>query len=739
VGGGRENAVGRRGRVRGCRGGRLALAVALAGSLGATLAVVPASVAGATTVTVTNCNNAGPGSLRQVVASAAAGDTITFDLSPACSTISDPTGTILILTDMTITGPGPAALAVSGTGTNGVFQVASGVTASLSGLTIEDAMADDGGAIDNDGDLTLADSTLSDDSAVGTASANGNGGAVWNGAGTLTMTDDTVSGGSANGNGGAIFNDGGTVTLTDSTVTGYSGANGGGIDNASGSLTLTGSTVSDNTAAAADGADGGGIDNNGTLTLTSSTVSDNTVSPTSGDLSEGGGVWNGHGDTTTVTDSTVSGNTAGGSAADDETSEGGGLANDDGTVSVTDSTLADDSALSSTSGGQSLGGAIFSAGNYGGGTVTVTASTVSTNTATGRIDFGGGIYSADNGTSGDTVTLENTTVADNTISGQGYGVGVYNGGHSTLNVANSTVVDNVGTPSDPESGDGIYGGGGGTGSTTLEATIVADNGSSGDCYGEITDDGYNVDDDGSCGLSLPSISDYATLSRTLGPLADNGGPTQTIALLPASPAIDYVPAADCPPTDQRGVARTAPCDIGAYDTDGLVAQVITFTSTAPTGATVGGPSYPVTATGGASGNPVTFIIDSLAASVCTIAGAVVSFTGAGTCTIDANQDGNAEYQTASQVQQSFAVTSPGPRPTIARFTPAKGKVGRKITVTGTNLAGATLVSLDGTAVTPLTDKATKITFKVPVGATTGTISVTTAGGTVTSTTSLTVK
>ena len=437
----------------------------------------------------------------------------------------------------------------------------------------------------------------------------------------------------------------------------------------------------------------------------------------------------------------MSGNTAGGSGTDDETSEGGGLANDDGVVSVTDSTVAGNSALSSSTGGQSLGGGIFSAGNYGGGTVTVTASTVSANTATGRIGFGGGIYSADNGTSGDTVTLDNSTVADNTISsspGEGYGVGLYNGGHSALSVANSTIVGNLSTPSDPENGNGIYNDGG-AGETKMEATIVADSGPGQDCDGVITDDGYNIDDDGTCGLSPPSISDYATLSRTLGPLADNGGPTQTMALLAASPAIDYVPAPDCPPTDQRGVARTAPCDIGAYDTDGLIAQAVTFTSTAPTGATVGGPTYTVTATGGASGNPVTFIVDSLSHSVCTMAGDVVSFTGPGTCTIDANQDGNADYQAAPQAQQSFAVTSAGPHPTITRFTPAQGKVGKKVTITGTNLAGATVVSLHGTSVTPVTDKATKITFKVPVGATSGAISVTTAGGTVTSSKSFTVK
>jgi len=59
-----------------------------------------------------------------------------------------------------------------------------------------------------------------------------------------------------------------------------------------------------------------------------------------------------------------------------------------------------------------------------------------------------------------------------------------------------------------------------------------------------------------------------TLDGTLGTLSDNGGSTETVALLAGSPAIDVVPAADCPATDQRGAPRTAPCDIGAFDTDG---------------------------------------------------------------------------------------------------------------------------------------------------------------------------
>jgi hypothetical protein len=86
-------------------------------------------------------------------------------------------------------------------------------------------------------------------------------------------------------------------------------------------------------------------------------------------------------------------------------------------------------------------------------------------------------------------------------------------------------------------------------------------------------------------------------------------------------------------------------------------QTISFTSTAPAGATVGGPTYTVTATA-SSGLTVALTIDSTASSVCSISGSTVSFVSTGTCVIDANQAGNANYNAAPQVQQSFAV-APG--------------------------------------------------------------------------------
>ena len=84
-------------------------------------------------------------------------------------------------------------------------------------------------------------------------------------------------------------------------------------------------------------------------------------------------------------------------------------------------------------------------------------------------------------------------------------------------------------------------------------------------------------------------------------------------------------------------------------------QIIAFTSRAPTNALVGGTVYTVAATGGGSGNPVTF--SSAHSGVCTLSGATVKFVGVGTCTIDAHQAGNSNYSAATTATQSFAVAA----------------------------------------------------------------------------------
>ena len=83
------------------------LTFALALPMGALLAVAPAQMAGAQTVNVTNCNDSGPGSLRNAVTTATSGESIGFALSPSCSVITETSGRIAISTNLSLEGPGP--------------------------------------------------------------------------------------------------------------------------------------------------------------------------------------------------------------------------------------------------------------------------------------------------------------------------------------------------------------------------------------------------------------------------------------------------------------------------------------------------------------------------------------------------------------------------------------------------------------------------------------------------------
>ena len=124
-----------------------------------------AGAAGATTLNVTNLNDSGAGSLRGVIASAGAGDTIQFQVT---GTITLTSGEILISRNLTITGPGASQLSISGNHTSRVFEIGSDATVSLSGLTIQNGVTGiaywpqniNGGGIYNSGTLTITNCTI---------------------------------------------------------------------------------------------------------------------------------------------------------------------------------------------------------------------------------------------------------------------------------------------------------------------------------------------------------------------------------------------------------------------------------------------------------------------------------------------------------------------------------------------------------------------------------------------------
>jgi CSLREA domain-containing protein len=293
-------------------------------------------------------------------------------------------------------------------------------------------------------------------------------------------------------------------------------------------ITLENLTVADG-----DADDGAGVANGGTLTVFGCVFSGNASS--GGYVVSGGGAILNNG-TLTVLDSTFVGNSA---------VLGGGGIRSTGALTVTNTTF---SGSSATDGGGIL--------NYGASAnAAVTNSTFSANPATGA---GGGICNL-----AGALAVTNSTFSSNSATTGGGGI--YNTG--ALTVTNSTFSGN--SASD---GGGIRNG---AGTTSLRNSIVANSTAGGECQGTITNGGNNMDSGTSCGWG----SSNGSLSNTdpqLGPLADNGGPAQTFALLSSSPAIDavtYNAPNGCPTTDQRGYFRpvdgdsngSAVCDIGAFE------------------------------------------------------------------------------------------------------------------------------------------------------------------------------
>jgi Big-like domain-containing protein/PKD domain-containing protein len=137
---------------------------------------------------------------------------------------------------------------------------------------------------------------------------------------------------------------------------------------------------------------------------------------------------------------------------------------------------------------------------------------------------------------------------------------------------------------------------------------------------------------------------------------------------------------------------TESTSLGFTHTVNKADQTITFTSTAPTAAVVGGTPYTATAGGGASGNSVTF--SSLTTGVCTSGGtngATISFIAVGTCTVAANQAGNTNYNAASQLTQGFQVGKGSQTITFTSTAPTAAAIGGSYTATATASSGLTPV------------------------------------------------
>jgi hypothetical protein len=450
------------------------------------------------TFTVLNLNDSGTGSLRQAVLDANSNpgaDTIAF--KPGLHGTITLTGGELAITDsVAINGPGADKLAVSGKDASRVFHISSGVEATLAGLTIAHGKAATGGGIDNAGSLTIRNSTLSDNQAVG----GQGGGAILNEAGaSLTLTDSLLADNTATAAaasdvfGGGLLNFG-SATVTQTAFAGnkavgggsgtfFGGSVGGSIANSSGaSLTVSDSTFTNNQAISVAGpyfATGGAIENDSgpdndkpsTATVTNSTFIGNLVGGGDGVTGNGGGIDNqGPGSTMTLTNDTLIGNQSlGGARGDGVTSFGqgigGGIMNLFGTVTLSNSTLSGNQAIGGDHATPTLanpvtGGGIGGAIAVFAGTFTVTNSRLLGNQARGgNTDAGPGASALGGGIEksfGSTLTVRDSTLLGNVaIAGHGgpgtstvpaglaAGGGIDNSFTSTASVVGSTLLGNL--------------------------------------------------------------------------------------------------------------------------------------------------------------------------------------------------------------------------------------------------------------------------------------------------------
>jgi hypothetical protein len=354
---------------------------------------------------------------------------------------------------------------------------------------------------------------------------------------------------------------GGFSTTSLKLLTGFSV--GGGLANY-GAVTLSNCTVSGNATSTKiiNGATyfgfGGGLYNTGTASLTSCTVSGN-----SAPSGFGGGIYSKSGKLT-LTNCTLSGNSAGQS--------GGGLFTT-GTAALTSCTVSGNSSGSGagmySTGTATLTTCTLSANNastYGGalvngGIATLTICTLSGNSAGG----GGGLL---NKTSS-TATLINCTVSGNSALGDQYhgtGGGLLNNG--TASATNCTISANT----CGYSGGGILNSGNeryanSSSALTLKNTIVAGN--------TVVAGNGDVNLINQNGGTFSGANNLIGGNPLLAPLGNYGGPTQTMALLPGSPAINTgTSGTGIPTTDERGLGRVGTTDIGAVESQGYTIAVV---------------------------------------------------------------------------------------------------------------------------------------------------------------------
>lgn len=358
--------------------------------------------------------------------------------------------------------------------------------------------------------------------------------------GSCTLVDavtaansDQATGDCSTGSGDDLIVLTGDVTLTELNNTSSGGANGLPVINSVITVDGAGSTIRREPEAPSFRFFQ--IDAAGDLALHDVALTGGHAPRVDGVATDGGAIWSGG--NLILSNTTLSQNTAGAEIGIDAYGSGGAIANE-GVLTVHQSTISDNVA-------GFLGGGIIQRI----GSATITQSAVILNTVLYEEGEGGGIRN---------LNLDPVIVVNSTIAENGAAVGAAIAGPATR--TNSTIASNHGSPGGYYSD--LWGG-----DFTLSNTIVARSDEPNTVCGNsasIIDKGGNFDDDGSCGPGFGLITGLET------ELKDNGGPTQTIALLGGSSAIDA--AGDCGlDTDQRDAPRNdGSCDSGAYELQPMI-------------------------------------------------------------------------------------------------------------------------------------------------------------------------
>lgn len=349
--------------------------------------------------------------------------------------------------------------------------------------------------------------------------------------GTITLTSTLPAIANTSGNSLVIDGTGQIITVS-------------GADEYQVMMVTAGATLTLNnlTIAHGSGTYGGGAYNAGALTVTNTTFLSNVVTVLGGAIYNSGVLM--------ATNSAFSGN--------GNNSGGGAAVSNQGTMAAINC------AFSGNNGG------IF---NFAGGMATVANSALFDNEVAepGDVGVGGGI--ANEGT----LTITNSTISNNMADNSGGGI--WSGYFSVLTVTNVTI-----------SGNEAFKAAGGldaNGTVTFHNSILSGNFTGlnypGNCGALFTSASYNISDDDTCGFGTSIGANGQTIGDNVNPqldpngLQNNGGPTKTIALDRASPAIEAIPLANCTvSTDQRGYPRPNPegsgtaCDIGAFENQGVI-------------------------------------------------------------------------------------------------------------------------------------------------------------------------